>query len=259
MHKNRKIFIFSILFLIFNLNSVQAQNKNEVFGFEGGTSPMDWGEIVEFLRLDLHLCRQGTNQSPINIKLKHKIPGIDEKKLVTHYFSTPIRIINNGHTIHLNYNSGSKVYWRKIPFELIQFHFHAPSEHTINQNQFDMEMHLVHKNKNNEFLVIGVFLKEGKHNKNIQKIWDRISNIKNEEKIYHDVIFNVKSLLPPKIKYLHYLGSLTTPPCLENVNWFIIENPVDISKDQIKYFKNFITHNARPTQKLNKRIISIIK
>lgn len=222
---------------------------------------MDWVELADFLTLDLYLCREGAHQSPIDIKnvQDRNIPGLKLEGIVSDYSATPIRIINNGHTIHLNYNSGSKINWKNKTFELIQFHFHSPSEHTINKKHYDMEMHLVHKTQDHQFLVIGVLIKKGKYNSHIQKFWDRIPNMKNKEVSYQDDRFNIKNLLPTVKEYFYYSGSLTTPPCLENVSWFILKTPIEISSDQINYFQNFIDHNARPTQKLNDRVVTNVK
>jgi carbonic anhydrase len=255
MKKN--IFLFIATFILMShLGWAQAQEKGNFFGYEGGSSPMDWGELAHLITIDPYLCREGTHQSPIDI---NNVPDLKLENMVSDYSSTPIRILNNGHTIHLNYNSGSKIIWENKTFELIQFHFHSPSEHTINEKQYDMEMHLVHKTQDHKFLVIGVLMEKGKHNLHIQKLWDRIPNVKNKEAYYQDDHINIDNLLPSTKEYFYYSGSLTTPPCSENVSWFILKKPIEVSSDQINYFHTFISPNARPIQKLNNRIIANVK
>lgn len=122
-----------------------------------------------------------------------------------------------------------------------------------------MEMHLVHKTQDHQFLVTGILIKKGMHNPNIQKIWDRIPTMKNKEVYFQNDLLNVDNLLPPEKEYFYYSGSLTTPPCLENVNWFILKTPIEVSGDQILFFQKYIKNNARPTQSLNNRIIATVK
>lgn len=246
------------IFLIFIFCLAHAEEKKQFFGYEGAAGPADWENLAELLKIDPYLCREGKHQSPIDLnnfsEINVSVPKINN--LSIDYSSTPIRIINNSHTIHLSYGSGSKVKWQNKTFELIQFHFHSPSEHTISQKQYDMEMHLVHKSKDQKFLVLGILMKKGEHNSNIQKIWDRIPNALNKEIFYQDDPFNVEELLPSEKEFFYYSGSLTTPPCLENVNWFVMKKPIAVSNDQINFFQKFINQNARPTQKLNNRLIN---
>ena len=259
---NKLIHFYMVsIFLIFFLNLAHAEEKKQFFGYEGAAGPADWDDLAELLKIDPYFCREGKHQSPIDLKNipELNVPYPKLKNLAIDYSSTPIGIINNGHTIHLSYDSGSKVKWENKTFELIQFHFHSPSEHTINQRQYDMEMHLVHKSQDQKFLVLGILMKMGKHNSHIQKIWDRIPSIQNKEVVYQDDLFNVEELLPSKKEFFYYSGSLTTPPCLENVNWFIMKTVIEVSSDQILFFKNFINNNARPTQKLNNRLIKNVR
>lgn len=249
-------FYIVIILAIFYSGEAQAEEKGIFLGYEGGSGPMDWEDLASFLTMDLYLCREGTHQSPIDI---NKALERKPQNLVSDYSPTPIRILNNGHTIHLSYNSGSTVNWKNKIYNLIQFHFHSPSEHTINGKHYDMEMHLVHKTQDHQFLVIGILIKKGMHNPNIQKIWDRIPTMKNKEVYFQNDLLNVDNLLPPEKEYFYYSGSLTTPPCLENVNWFILKTPIEVSGDQILFFQKYIKNNARPTQNLNNRIIATVK
>ncbi len=221
------------------------------WGYEGGTDPSHWGEMEKDHQKHL-MCREGTNQSPIDID---EVRGSRLAVLGCHYLDTPIRITNNGHTIHLGYNKGSYVDWGDQKFYLIQFHFHHPSEHLIHGQSYAMEMHLVHKTSDHQYVVIGVFMKEGKFNPQIQQLWDRIPKDVNKEIVYKNEEINLEDFLPKTKEYFHYYGSLTTPPCSENVSWFLLKTPIEISKAQIESFKKVIDHNARPAQKLNHRVI----
>jgi len=253
-------YLFSLLTVCLSLTllssaEVWASDKSvHPWGYEGGEGPEHWGEIERDHEKHL-MCREGMSQSPVDFG---DILGLKLAPLNFHYMDTSMRIINNSHTIHVGYDSGSYANWGNKKFELIQFHFHHPSEHTVMGKHFDMEMHMVHKAQDDQYVVIGVLMKKGKHNAGIQKIWDRIPKTIDKEVTYEDARINVADFLPAVKKYYHYDGSLTTPPCSENVSWFVLEDSVEISEDQIRYFQKFIDHNSRPVQKLNHRILTKI-
>jgi carbonic anhydrase len=247
----------SLFFLIsFSFINVSAHESHiHPWGYEGGSGPDHWGEMEKDHEKHL-MCREGVNQSPVDIS---HVPGVMLDDLGCHYLKAPIRIMNNTHTIHLSYDAGSYANWGNEKFELIQFHFHRHSEHLVNGKPYPMEMHLVHKTPDHQYVVIGVFINKGKHNPEIQKIWNRIPKEINKEFSYENELIDLATLLPQNHEYFHYNGSLTTPPCSENVSWFLLETPIEMSETQIKYFEKFIDHNARPVQKLNHRIIVKIK
>jgi len=221
------------------------------WGYEGGTGPLHWGEMEQ--DHDKHLmCREGVHQSPIDI---NKVLGFERKKLHIHYYETSTQIINNKHTILLKYEPGSYVEWGNEVFELIQFHFHHPSEHRLKGTSFPMEIHLVHKASDNEYVVLAVLVKLGEQNPHIQKLWDTFPEEIDRFLIHKKKKITAENFLPDSKSYYHYTGSLTTPPCTENVTWLILEEPIEISREQLEYFQNFIDHNARPIQKLHHRVI----
>ncbi len=234
---------------------IAAQDSEEKpihpWGYEGGTGPLHWGEMEQDHEKHL-MCREGVRQSPINID---HVPGFKLGKLHTHYIKTPLRLINNTHTIMLDYQEGSFVEWEGETFDLIQVHFHYPSEHLVNGKTFPMEIHLVHKTLDHQYVVIAIFAKFGKENPTIQKIWDNIPKKINQETTIEKSFINAEKLLPPSKAYFFYNGSLTTPPCSENVTWFVLEEPIEIHPKQIRVFKKYIKKNARPVQKLNHRIV----
>ena len=242
--------------LLLFLSSVAEAGEKllQPWGYEGGAGPDHWGEMER--EHEKHLqCREGQNQSPINIVNVH------ESNLVSlhfHYFETSIKIINNSHTMHLSYREGSYVTWGDQKYELIQFHFHRPGEHLIEGKAFEMELHLVHKTPDHQYVVIAVLFEEGEYNANnanLEIIWDKFPKKINLEFVHPEDIINASNLLPQDKEYVHYLGSLTTPPCSENVSWFVLDKALEASKDQMQNFSSYIEHNARPAQKLNYRFI----
>lgn len=251
--------IFSFWVLVYILagpNSKAFGNELvQPWGYEGGTGPLHWGEMEQDHEKHL-MCREGIHQSPVNIQTALTF---ENKELNTHYFKTQIKVINNKHTVLFLYGLGSYVEWGNETFELIQFHFHHPSEHRLKGKSFPMEIHFVHKAPNHEYVIIAVLVKLGEHNPHIQKLWKTIPEEIDKEHIFKNKTLSAKDFLPKSRTYYHYTGSLTTPPCTENVTWLILEEPIKISSDQLEYFQSFIDHNARPIQHLHHRVIVKLK
>ena len=213
------------------------------WGYEGEMGPEHWGK-------EFPTCGKGKSQAPLNIK------GPFEKvrfNVVPDYKLGPLKIINNGHTIQVNVAPGSKIRIDGKAFDLLQFHFHRPSEEHINGKPSAMVIHFVHKNDSGELAVLGVLLQEGNENPGIKTLWSYAPPKQGPEVAPDNVAFNPNNLLPREMEFFHYDGSLTTPPCTEKVKFFILKSQVNISKEQITQFP--FKMNARPIQALNDRKI----
>jgi carbonic anhydrase len=222
---------------------VLAESNQISWSYKGATNPGQWGKISP----EFALCNLGKNQSPININNIQKITSIN--LLEFKYQPTSLLTINNGNTIQVNYKPGSKIKIKSEEYELLQFHFHTPSEHTINGKQSAMEMHLVHRNLKGELAVVAIIMEEGAANTIINEI------ILNSISKNDFASINAADLLPKNKAYFSYTGSLTTPPCSENVKWNVLAEPIQVSKDQIAYFQRSYQFNARPVQPINGRKI----
>jgi carbonic anhydrase len=214
------------------------------WSYTGETGPSHWGELCP----EYVLAKEGKQQSPIDLRntLSKALPRLDFK-----YRPSRIHLIYNGHTIQENEDPGSFGMANK-EFELQQFHFHAPSEHTVDGKHFPMEMHLVHKAKDGTSGVVAVLIQEGEHNRAFDPVWDNLPDANRPEK---DVVIKIDatSLLPTDTSYFSYDGSFTTPPCSEQVKWAILAEPVRLSKQQIMRFREVIHGNNRPLQPLHGR------
>ena len=213
------------------------------WGYEGEMGPENWGK-------EFPTCGKGKSQAPLNIK------GPFEKvrfAVVPDYKPGPLKIINNGHTIQVNVVPGSKIRIDGKAFDLLQFHFHRPSEEHINGKPSAMVIHFVHKNDSGELAVLGVLLQEGNENPGIKTLWSYAPPKEGPEVAPDNVAFNPTNLLPREMEFFHYDGSLTTPPCTEKVKFFILKSQVNISKEQVTQFP--FKMNARPIQALNDRKI----
>lgn len=230
------------------------------WGYEGEDGPGNWASLSPVYAL----CGNGQHQSPINI-VKSDAKGGAVWKL--DYKTTSLRIahnehmediIDNGHTIQITVDEGSTFTFNNKVYSLKQFHFHTPSEHTVDGQHAPMEMHMVHQGEDGSLAVIGILFQEGKEpNKNFEKIIANLPNAKGESKHITDVNLELQVHLPADNYAYHYTGSLTTPPCSEDVQWLVLRDPVYLTADQINAFSSRIGPNNRPTQSLNDRQVKV--
>jgi len=246
---NFKILLSATVFAV-TTNAAPFINAAEVnwgyfqHGEDAVVLPAQWGDHFPD-------CN-GFKQSPIDIQ---NTTEASRGEFKFDYEATPLHVLNNGHTIEVEYEQGSSMAINGEEYRLLQFHFHTPSEHLINGNNFPMEMHLVHSNTNGELAVIGVLIEEGKKNKTFNKIIKSAPDYEGVVEVEGKYI-NVTKLLPEDTdEYFNYSGSLTTPPCSEGVRWFVMKNAIEFSKKQIHKFENIIHLNARPAQEVNDRSI----
>jgi carbonic anhydrase len=218
------------------------------WGYTGHQGPEQWGD----LNPEFSACSEGKNQSPINLT------GFVEselKPIEIHYNAGGNEIINNGHTIQVNFSPGSKISVDGHEFELKQFHFHAPSENHINGQSYPMEAHLVHADEAGNLAVVAVMLVEGETNPAIASAWSYMPGIEGGKQNLPSGV-SAEGILPANRDYYRFNGSLTTPPCTEGVWWLVMKAPVTASKDQIGKFVQVMKHpNNRPIQATNERAI----
>jgi len=217
--------------------------------YGGVENPTQWGSLSK----DFALCELGRDQSPINIK---NVVESTPAKISFDYKPSPLVVVNNGHTIQVNYSEGSTVTINGEKYALVQFHFHTPSEHEINDKSSALELHLVHRNEAGQLAVVGIMLTKGKANSLIEEIWKNIP-VAGKTNTVSDRSINVTSLLPSKKAYFSYAGSLTTPPCSESVKWNVLLEPMTVSEEQIEAFQKLYQVNARPIQPINGRTVEL--
>jgi carbonic anhydrase len=229
--------------------------------------PDHWGELspawrtcgAEIQGLD-GFQETGKRQSPIDISstTRAKLPN-----LMFFYEDTPFEIENNGHTIEIPYEAGSELRVGGEVHTLKQFHFHAPSEHTINGQHADMEVHLVHSDALGNNAVLGILLNAGNNpNDLIDEIFEHAPE--DEGSIDAGGTLNAEDLLPGSLGYYTYTGSLTTPACTEGARWWVLRRPVQVSADAVDTLHELISgfpgyegysQNNRPVRPLNGRVI----
>lgn len=220
------------------------------WAYTGSDGPSHWGELSP----DYNLCNTGKDQSPVDLQPVRLMKADWLLPLQVSLKPTKLAIVNNGHTIQVNYDKGSKFSFDRTEYELKQFHFHAPSEHTFDGVAADMETHLVFSTPGKRLAVIGILMVVGAENPFFAKFWDSLP-AKENEAITRELDLNVGDLLPTNRDYFHYDGSLTTPPCSEGVKWIVLRQSVTISASQVNRFKAIFPVTSRPTQPLGERIV----
>ncbi len=226
-----------------------AQPHAAEWGYDGDSGPGHWGDLSP----DYVLAAKGQQQSPIDITgaASQDLPAIEFA-----YHPSQIDLVYNGHTVEEIEDKHSSINVDGQHFVLHQFHFHAPSEHTIDGKHASMEMHLVHKSEDGKVAVVGVLIDTGADNPAFDAVWDYLPSAANRERIESATI-DAANLLPVDHSYYRYTGSFTPPPCTEDVLWMVLKTPVELSAGQIEKFRSVISGNNRPTQPLNERTVAV--
>ncbi len=240
-------FLVGLLIIVVVSCAKSISPKAADWGYNGPAGPSNWGELSS----EFATCQQGKQQSPVDIKstTSANLPPIE-----FNYKYTPFKVINNGHTLQVEYEPGSSIKIGGKRYELLQFHFHAPSEHSIDGKTYPIEAHLVHKSQDGELAVLGIFMQSGRENSFIQALWSNLPEEQGENQV-RGISVNASAMPPVNKSYYNYPGSLTTPPCSEGVNWIVFKTPIEVSPGQIDAFKSIYNGNARPVQPLNGRNI----
>jgi carbonic anhydrase len=179
------------------------------------------------------------------------LPSPEEVQVVNQ--TGVVAATDNGHTIQVNAPTGETLAVGGDVYSLVQFHFHAPSEHTVNGEHYPMEMHFVHASQDGRLAVMGFFVEEGMENQGLAPLWARLPHGNGAEATVPVSAELANHILPGKGPIWYYSGSLTTPPCSEGVSWFVRKDPIQMSSAQIKEFTDVYSHNNRPVQDLNDR------
>lgn len=218
------------------------------WSYSGKSGPAHWFELSG----DFALCKSGQSQSPIDI-----VDAVDAElpPLSIDYQWQLSQIVHNGHAIQLTAQPGSKIKVRDMDLELLQFHFHTPSENHVDGKSFPLELHFVHKNAQGELAVVAVLFESADaDNASLAQILAAAPPRKGERPV-GELKLREDDLLPRDRSYYLYSGSLTTPPCGEGVRWFVLQSPRGVSEKQVKAFARLTGQNAREPQPLHSRLV----
>ncbi len=239
---------FAIIALSFNSYAEENNSHHGAhWSYDSKSGPEHWAELSQ----DFVTCKTGIRQSPIDVRqsFKAQLPSLE-----FNYRGVPLKVSNNGHTIQVDQKGAGNMKFQGQEYQLLQFHFHTPSEHHVAGEASEMEVHFVHKNDRGQLAVVGVMIKAGKENRALQAVWDGMPKEISEAEV-KGALINAGDVLPAGKHYHHYIGSLTTPPCSEGVRWIVMNEPIELSQAQIEKFKTVFPHNARPVQALEDRFL----
>lgn len=218
------------------------------WSYSGAGGPEHWSE----LNPQFAACNTGKYESPIDIK---QATSANLPALQFNYAATPASVVDNGHTVMVTYAPGSTLIVGDKKYELKQFHFHRPSEEAIDGRHFDMVVHLVHADGDGHLAVVAVMLTRGAANPVLSLLKSKVPAEKEHPAPLEERSLNAKDLLPQSLGYYTFPGSLTTPPCTEGVNWYVLKTPVEIAPAELEWFAKLYPSNARPLQPLHGRTI----
>lgn len=216
--------------------------------YEGRNGAEHWGDMQK----EFAACKLSKEQSPINIEVA-KTQKAKLAPIAFSYAAGAAEIVNNGHTIQVNLPAGGSIKLGQDEYQLLQFHFHTPSEEKINGKNYPLVAHFVHKNGDGKLAVVAVLMKEGKENAALKSVFAGLPAKEGDKTAL--AMLNPAEVLPATQAYYSFMGSLTTPPCSDDVRWQVLQQPVEVSKQQIAAFRALYKMNARPVQPLNGRVV----
>ncbi len=225
----------------------QPPRHSNHWSYEGENGPANWGRINS----DWAKCGTGARQSPIDLRDGMKV---DLEQIAFDYKPAGFNVIDNGHTIQVGVGYGNFITVQNRTFELVQFHFHRPSEERINGKGTEMVVHLVHKDADGQLAVVAVLLQRGAPNSMIQTVWNNLP-LEKQVTMTPAGALDVNDILPARRDYFTFMGSLTTPPCSEGVLWLVMKEPMPASPAQMALFSRLYPLNARPIQAGGGRVI----
>ena len=244
-----------------HIKDQKTEGHGEVhWGYEGEIGPEHWADLSP----DFATCRDGVEQSPIDLTGATEVRGatlgrrLGETFLTFEQRARVMDIVDNGHTIQVTTDAPVSLGLDGVHYELVQFHFHAPSEHTIDGNYSPLEVHLVHESAAGGLAVIGVLVEDGEHDPIWEPIMGALPDGPDDPRHLEGLDLDMSELRPLPKRYYRYRGSLTTPPCSEGVEWIVMAEPRQISPEQMAEITSHLHDNNRPMQPLGERELLLV-
>jgi carbonic anhydrase len=218
--------------------------------YYGKTGPLGWGKLDPAYRA----CSEGKEQSPIDIRGARLNKGL--QPIEFHYMGASTELENTGNGIVVHVKPGSYMVANGVRYDLQEYDFHHPGENAVNGKLTDMDVQLLHKSADGKLAVVDIRLSEeiGDPNATLAALWEHLPSTPGKREKDPDMV-NPGGLLPADHGYWTFMGSLTTPPCTEGVRWFVFEQPISVSRVQLRSFAAMYRINSRPLQDRNGRKI----
>lgn len=218
--------------------------------YSGKRGPLEWGRLDPAYKI----CSQGHQQSPVDIRGAHLDKAL--QPIEFHYIGGPVTLENDGHTILVQVDPGSYMVAGGVRYDLDHLEFHRPSEEAVKGRLTDMGIYFVHKSADGKAAIVALRLNEDRGNPNavLADLWPQLPKTAGASGKVTEMI-NPGGLLPPDRGYWTYTGSLTKPPCTEGVRWFVIQQELTISREQLRQYTAIFRMNSRPLQDAHGRRI----
>jgi carbonic anhydrase len=231
--------------LAITLSAPVAAQEPVLWSYEGATGPERWSSLTPAFAP----CGEGSLQSPIDLR----DPTLQRAaRIVTYYVPSTLSELNNGETIEIRSDRRQTLQVGDKAFDLVQLHFHSPSEHRVVGDRSPLEIHFVHQAADGERAVLGALVEAGRRNRVFARLRASFPERAGaEDRVDRRV--DLTRLLPASRRAYRYPGSLTTPPCTEGIRWMVLARPMTVSKRQLRALQELVEHNARPIQPRNDR------
>jgi len=230
--------------------SAAADHGAPHWSYVGATGPARWATLEP----EFGTCARGQAQSPIDIR-KDAVQKADLPAIAFDWHRGPLKLMDNGHTLRVIIPPGSGVTVDGHRYDLVEFHFHRPSEESIDGHRHAMVAHFVHRDAQGHLAVVAVLLDAGALNPMVASVWNNWPSEKQREVQVTGVEIDPADLLPADHAYYTFAGSLTTPPCSEGVTWYVLRSPATLSEGEIERFGSVYPMNARPVQPMHDRVV----
>ncbi len=231
------------------------------WGYEGEIGPAYWSRLT----WDYAICEQGVHQSPIDLTDANEIQYAQMERVIgtvgmdLQRRAEVMDVLDNGHTVQVTSDADIGISIDGREYGLLQFHFHSPSEHTIDGRVFPLEAHFVMGNEAGQLAVVSYLFKEGEANDDYAPIVAGLPQNSGGKRKLEDLVFELDALKPLSGDFFAYPGSLTTPPCSEGVVWLVHADPQEMSAEQLAAFARILKNNARPVQPRHIRQLLLVK
>jgi carbonic anhydrase len=235
-------FLGTAAFLL-GLSAVCAAQNEANWSYEGHTGPLVWSKLDPAYQA----CAKGHEQSPLDIRGAHLDKALQPLRF--HYVAGPVTLENTGRGIVVRVDHGSWMEAGGVRYWLEELDFHHPSEHPVRGKLSDMEVDLVHRSDDGKEAIVAVRLDEGLGASNalLATLWEHLPRKAGAKQKITDMV-SAGGLLPTDPGYWTYVGSEVTPPCAEGVRWFVFEQDLTMSREQLRVFTSLFRMNTRPAQ-----------
>lgn len=220
------------------------------WGYTGALGPEHWARLSPAYSA----CAASESQSPIALAGADPVASMPVRM---DYHESVLRIahhehvedlLDNGHTLQVTLDEGSRLETERDRYALKQFHFHAPAEHAIDGRLLPLEVHFVHQSDGGRFAVVAAFYDEGEADPDLARLIEHLPAAPGERVHRPGVSIHPARHLPREIAAWRYLGSFTTPPCTPDVEWLVMRSPQTASRGQLEALASRLHTNARPLQ-----------